>query len=191
LDLGHGCGWRTRPTSRKDKCLCISASVNASRSARGRRQAVSRHRDSVSHEDAGDAERVDRVDLGEDLRHRLRARPAAAHHDDAAELAAVRAAAAELDGHTAVAVDPEQVEARPPASRACSARPPTGEPRRSGARRTPRPRGSTATPKRCRTRWSSAIHGAAHPARPGRDQRAGKPRSSSPPSAARRRPGRT
>ena len=66
----------------------------------------------VHDEDVAQAEAVDLAHLGHDLRDRLRARPAAVHDDDVAELAVEGAAAGELDRHRAVAIEPQQVEAR-------------------------------------------------------------------------------
>ena len=66
----------------------------------------------VHHEDVPDAEGVDRLDLGQHLRHGFRPRPAPVHDDDVAELAVERAAARELDGHAAVPVGLEEIEAR-------------------------------------------------------------------------------
>ena len=66
----------------------------------------------VHDEDVCHAERVDRLHLGQHLGDGLGPRAAAVHHDDVAELAVVGAAARELDGHAAVALDLEEIEAR-------------------------------------------------------------------------------
>ena len=66
----------------------------------------------VDDEDVAQPEPMDLAHLRHHLLDRLGARAPAVHDDDVAELAVERAAARELDGHGAVLIDLQQIEAR-------------------------------------------------------------------------------